>query len=543
MSDEKTVALAEVSFAERLVLLRTRAGLSQSRLAKLAQLRRQHIARWEAGDALPQAPSLKRLIAALLAHQAFVRGKEADEALALWERANSEGPRQLPFFDATWFAALLAQALPASLRLQPPVNWGAITDAVALAGRESDLARLDHWLMAEGCRVVGIFGAGGIGKTALVAHFAHLSAERFDAVMFRSLHTAPSLGALLDGLLRPLDPNKLGEQERIDGQLAHLLALLRERHCLLVLDDAETIMQPGAALGQYRLGYEDYGRFIRLIGESVHQSSLVLISRERPQDLWQLEQQVPVVHSLTLGGLPLPACRDLLAHAGLHGVVEDWRTLAERYRGNPLILKLVAETMRSSVQGDLAAFLAQVEPLPEPIHTLLAAQIERASGLEQLLLTWLAIEWEPATVQRLREDIACPVANPQLPQAMEALWQRHLIERPQDGSFSLQPIVRAYMIQRLVERVAGQLLAGKLDLLCTYALVHAATKAYLRDTQLRLIVLPILARLRAQLGAAEAISALLLACLHRLRALPLEQQCYGAGNLALLLSHVRGDLR
>lgn len=542
MSDETPLFRAEISFAERLVRLRTSAGLSQSRLAKLAHLRQQQIARWEAGDGLPQAPNLKRLIAALLAQRAFARGSEADEALALWEQANREGPRRLPFFDATWFAALLAQAFPTAPRPPPPVDWDAMNAAVALIDRESELALLDRWLMDEGCRVVGIFGPGGIGKTVLAVHFAYLSAAHFDAVMVRSLSNAPLLSTLLDELIRPLDPNNMSEQGVIEAQLAQLLAVLRERRCLLVLDDVEAIMQPAAGLGQYLRGYEPYGRLIRQIGESVHQSSLVLIGRERPHDVWQLEQQVSVVRSLKLRGLPLAACRDLLLSARLHDVAEDWRVLAERHRGNPLTLKLAAETVRSRFHGDLATFLAQAETLPESIRSLLSAQIERASGLEQLLLTWLAIEWEPASAQQLRERIACPVVNPGLPQALEALSQRFLIERPRDGSFSLQPIVRAYVIERLVERVADQLVGGKLDLVCTYALAHGAAKAHLHDTHMRLIVQPVLARLRAQIGSDQAISSLLLECLDRLGALPPEQQCYGADNLTLLLSQAQGDL-
>ena len=542
MSDEKPLFRAEISFTEQLVRLRSKAGLSQSRLAKLAQLRQQQIARWEAGDGLPQAPNLKRLIAALLAQRAFARGSEADEALALWEQANREGPRRLPFFDATWFAALLAQQFPTAPRPPPPVDWGALTDAIALVDRENELALLNRWLMDEGCRVVGIFGPGGIGKTVLAVHAARLSSERFDAVIVRSLRDAPLLGTLLDGLIRPLDPNNMSEHGLIETQLARLLAMLRERRCLLVLDDVEAIMQPGASLGQYLRGYEPYGRLIRQIGESTHQSSLMLIGRERPHDVWQLEQQVSVVRSLTLRGLPLAACHDLLLSARLHDVADNWRVLAERHRGNPLTLKLAAETVRSRFHGDLATFLAQAEALPEAIRSLLSVQIERASALEQQLLTWLAIEWEPASAQQLRERIACPVANPGLPQALEALRQRFLIERPRDGSFSLQPIVRAYMIELLVERVADQLIGGRLDLVCTYALAPGATKAHLRDTHMRLIVQPLLARLRAQIGSEQVISALLLECLDRLRALPPEQQCYGADNLTLLLSQAQGDL-
>ena len=58
--------------------------------------------------------------------------------------------------------------------------------------------------------------------------------------------------------------------------------LFRERRCLFVLDNLETIMQPGALTGTYRADYADYGALLQGLGEREHQSCLLLTSREKP---------------------------------------------------------------------------------------------------------------------------------------------------------------------------------------------------------------------------------------------------------------------
>jgi hypothetical protein len=66
-------------------------------------------------------------------------------------------------------------------------------------------------------------------------------------------------------------------------QLTTLLQLLRERRCLLVLDNFETLFQTGSQIGLYRPRMEGYGRLLLATGEAAHQSSLVLTSREAPE--------------------------------------------------------------------------------------------------------------------------------------------------------------------------------------------------------------------------------------------------------------------
>ncbi|NJR31971.1 MAG: hypothetical protein HC778_02720 [Chamaesiphon sp. CSU_1_12] len=57
--------------------------------------------------------------------------------------------------------------------------------------------------------------------------------------------------------------------------------------------------------GQYLPGYEDYDRLFKAIGELLHQSCLILTSREQPHTLTrsQIANPQQLVRSLDVGGL------------------------------------------------------------------------------------------------------------------------------------------------------------------------------------------------------------------------------------------------
>ncbi|MEA5448638.1 hypothetical protein VB780_08685 [Leptolyngbya sp. CCNP1308] len=69
----------------------------------------------------------------------------------------------------------------------------------------------------------------------------------------------------------------------------------------------------------------------------------------------------------------------------------DRRQLCDRYSGNPLALNLVASTIQDLFDGDIAPFLAQETVVFNGIRRLLNQQFARLSGLEQTIMTWLAI--------------------------------------------------------------------------------------------------------------------------------------------------------
>lgn len=102
---------------------------------------------------------------------------------------------------------------------------------------------------------------GGIGKTALITKLAKQVRDEFEYIIWRSLRNAPPLTEILNECIRFLSQQQLDLPDRIDKQISLLVDYLREHRCLLVLDNAEAILDDKQA-GYYREGYEAYGSLI-----------------------------------------------------------------------------------------------------------------------------------------------------------------------------------------------------------------------------------------------------------------------------------------
>jgi WD40 repeat protein/class 3 adenylate cyclase/DNA-binding XRE family transcriptional regulator len=424
------------------------------------------------------------------------------------------------------------------------IDWGEAIDVPALYGRDAELATLATWALADRCRLIALLGLGGIGKTSLALAFARQATQQFDVVIFRSLRNAPPIGELLDGLIHTISAQQTVPPERDADKITQLITLLRARRCLLILDNAETIMQEAAQAGLFRAGYTDYGMLLTRLGETQHQSCLLLTSREKPSELGRLEGRSSPVRTLALRGLDQSACLAVLSDRELSGAEADWATLAQMYGGNPLALKLVSEPIREIFGGDIAAFLLQGDAFFNGVGRLLDAQFTRSTPLEQALLLWLAIARDLAPLDALLADLAGTAGQREALQGLESLRRRYLVERAEGRpAFTLQPVVLEYLTARLVEAAAAELIDGRFELLCSHALLQARAREYVRQSQARLLVAPILARLRQQYRTDEAAALLLLERVAELRALPPQQQRYGGGNLANLLAQLRGELR
>lgn len=183
------------------------------------------------------------------------------------------------------------------------LDWGEAPEIVSFYGRTAELAQLEQWIVGERCKVVCLLGMGGIGKTSLAVTLADQMSDRFDYLIWRSLYNAPPIEDILADLIRFLsDQQGTHLSEDLDSQLSQLMDYLRTRRCLVVLDNAESILSDEAArVGCYRSGYSGYGELIRRIGVERHQSCLLLTSREELAEITQLKG--PKVCSLKLPGL------------------------------------------------------------------------------------------------------------------------------------------------------------------------------------------------------------------------------------------------
>ncbi len=127
---------------------------------------------------------------------------------------------------------------------------------------------------------------------------------------------------------------------------------------------------------------------------------------------------------------------------------------------------------------------------------------------------------------------------------MHALRGRSLVERGEHGAvFTLQPVVLEYVSERLVELMSEEIRAGRPALLLTHALLQGQAKDYMRSSQARLLLQPVLDRLVAQSGGREQLEAHLERLLQWLRALPHSRQGYGGGNVVNLLVGLNGHVK
>lgn len=338
-----------------------------------------------------------------------------------------------------------------SVELNQHPGWTEAVDVSVFYDRHQEQQQLKQWILQERCRLVALLGMGGIGKTALAAILGKQIQAEFDLLIWRSLRNAPPIEDFLAELLQ-FFPNQQEAHlpKTLDAKLAQLIDCLRSSRCLLVLDNAESILQSGERCGRYREGYAGYGQLIRQIGETQHQSCVVLTSREKPIS-WGIKEGNLPVRSLQLTGLPEVYAQQLLEFNGIVGSPDEVRSLIEQYSGNPLTLKIVATTIRDLFAGNISDFLAVGATVFDDIRKLLDQQFNRLSDLEKQVIYWLGMNREPVSLCQLQENIVPFVSKASLLEALLSLERRSLLEN-YIGRFSIPPLLVDYITEINLER-------------------------------------------------------------------------------------------
>ena len=413
----------------------------------------------------------------------------------------------------------------------PCYDWGMATDVSIFYGRKAERLEVKNYILTDHCRLVALLGLGGMGKTALSVKVAEEIQDNFDYIIWRSLRNAPPLDSLLSQLIA-----FVSDQQKTKGFLRELLKYLRSSRCLIVLDNVETILQPGRT-GYYRSGYEEYGELFRAIGETAHSSCLILTSREKPPEIAALEGVDLSVRSLYLQGSSAVA-KSILAAKGLRGTEGQKQELSEYYGNIPLALKIVATSIQDLFDGDIGQFLHQGAIAFNGIRRLLDRQFQRLTPLERKIMTWLALNREWTTISQLHQDLVPMVSKTDLLESLESLTWRSLIEK-QAGHYTQLPLVMEYVTDNFIGQIYQELTTTELDLFLSYALMKTTVKDYIRNSQKQLILEPIISLLRNTFASPQALESQfqrILAQLHSYRtqsATKVNKQLlgYGAGNL------------
>lgn len=371
-------------------------------------------------------------------------------------------------------------------------DWGEALDTSFFYGRTVELATLEEWVDSDRCRLIALFGMGGMGKTALAVKLAEKVQGKFDYLVWRSLRNAPAVVEVLTDLVRFLSSQGVPEAETLDSTISRLVECLRRHRCLLVLDNFETILCGGNInapqshrAGHYREGYEGYGQLLRRISEALHQSCLILTSREKPIGLASKEGRTLPVRSLQITGLDSAAGQKVLQATGLNPPIERGQALIDCYAGNPLALRIVSRTIQDLFNDDITHFLEQGTLVFGDIRDLLAQQFNRLSQLEKQVIYWLVTNHRLASLLELAGD-GSPVSHWELLEALESLQRRSLIESNL-VELKHQPVVIEYLTKQLIEQVHAETGMSKMLPVNGYDQAPTSINGYLQESQVELI--------------------------------------------------------
>ncbi len=382
-----------------------------------------------------------------------------------WEKRRSgERERESLFVEETkrdergWINTLSDRPLPLNnyptkIIINRRQDWEKTIDVSVFYGRAEEKETLKQWLVEERCRLIALFGMGGIGKTALSLKVAQELTDRYECVIWRSLLRTLAVPQLLLSWIKFINPQHTSDlPEDLDSCISCLVEYLQKHRCLLVIDDMEVILRSGDRAGYYREGYEDYGVLFKRLAKEVHDSTILIASREQPKELAFLSGKK--VRSLQLQGLSESAAWEIFQEKGCFEEQEDdCKKVIQLYQGNPLALKIVSTTIQELFDGNVAAFLAQGTVVFGDIRDLLDEQFSRLSDLEKEIMYWLAVERQPVSLAELRQNLTTlSVLSSELLEALESLKRRSLIDNI-SGSFTQKPAIAEYMNNRLIAQI------------------------------------------------------------------------------------------
>lgn len=445
----------------------------------------------------------------------------------------------------------------------PQIDWGDMPGRTPFYGRLERLMEGAAWLTKEDCSLIVICGMGGVGKTAFAAELIHRLASLpvgdggYERIVWRTLINAPSLTEVLDDWLHLLvvpPPEHLPSS--LDGKLTAFFRELQSQRCLLVLDNAESIMD-GTGSG-YRSGFADYRQLVERMAHGRHQSCLLMTTRVQPKELEQFPPDYGGVRVVTLSGLALNTGADLLRASGLESSESTLTSLAARYSGNPLALKMIAATIRNLYAGRIDSFLNDETLIFDDTRDVLDQQFDRLSKTAQEVLIWLAVARQPVSLAALREFMVEYPAQRVVVEAVRELQRASLISDTESAppasaihvhqsaddqatSVMVQNVVMEYVTDRFIHTLHRELQEGQSDSLHRFALRKATDAEYVQAIQRRLFLEPLGERLVRQVGR-PATEQLLIDQLELARSSPRLSQGYIGANVLHLMQQLEFGL-
>lgn len=314
-------------------------------------------------------------------------------------------------------------------------------DLGAFYDRTPELETLTTWILQEQCRLIGITGISGIGKTALTVQLVQQIKDEFEYVIWCDFDSSPTLAEFQSNLIRIISQSEQLDLSANNQKFLPLIKYLQKYRCLVILDNIQNLFISGELAGKYKPEYEDYRTLFKQIKELHHQSCVVLIGWEQPRIITEVKSENSLIRTLRLTGLDVLAAREIFRDNGLTEI-DHWDAIIQRYQGNPFWLKSIANLMQDLGEYEIEVLLNNSLLLPEDVKESLQQQCDRLSEIEKQVLSLLAKENHPVNLVKLLEN--SKINSSDLINALQSLLKRCLIEQ-QGNFYTVLPLIKQYI--------------------------------------------------------------------------------------------------
>lgn len=305
--------------------------------------------------------------------------------------------------------------------------------------RKTELETLSNWIVNQNISLISVLGIFGIGKTSLVKKFVDLNLKNFEIIIWKNLKFPKLLASLFDEILITCQQEP---QDNISGKLKQISALLTEKKSLIILDDVQNLFISGELAGQYQTQYFDYQNWFKILTDSQHQSSVILISQEQCPEMHCLDEELYPIKMLELSGLD---STEILEYRKLKDQ-DSWSSLIDLYHGNPQYLQEIATLVKDFFDDSVADFLAEeVLILSNRMRSQFKLLFERLSKVEKEMVLALSKLGKPTSREDLKESLDLP--STELINALQSLQKRSLVNRKKEDKtlFYLCPLFTEYV--------------------------------------------------------------------------------------------------
>jgi predicted ATPase/DNA-binding SARP family transcriptional activator len=424
----------------------------------------------ELTDAVTAHPLRERLVAALM--RALVAAGRDSEALFTYERTREALADALGVDPSPDLSALHVALLRGELgRREQNRKTNVRAELTSFVGRDDDVAAVRELIMEH--RLTTLVGPGGSGKTRLATETARtLIGELPDGVWLVELAAVGAGGDVAQATVAALGLRDalLGGAPSADVADG-LIAAIREREALLILDNCEHVIEPAAKFADRMLGE---CRRLRILATS--RESLGITG----EALWLVEPLALPEGDAGPGEIESsPAVRLLRDRAGAvrKDLAGDDQTLATMARvcraldGMPLAIELAAARLRTMSVDQLASrlddrfrLLTSGSRTALPRHKTLRAVVdwswELLSDAERTVLRRLSVFSGGASLEAAERVCAGDAVEPEeVLELLTALAEKSLLLAEGDDALRYRMLgtIKEYAAHRLAE-------AGESDL-------------------------------------------------------------------------------